>query len=48
LKYKIENQELFVPKDDKKITNVIIDYRELKEELDIIKNDNKIMRMQLE
>lgn len=29
LKEKIENSELFVPKDDKKITNVIIDNIEM-------------------
>lgn len=48
LKVKIENSELFVPKDDKKITNIIIDNIEMHSQLETLKSDNNIMRQQLE
>lgn len=44
LKEKIENSELFVPKDDKKITNVIIDNIEMHSQVETLKSDNNIMR----
>ena len=48
LKEKIENSELFVPKDDKKITNVIIENIEMHSQLEMLKSENSIMRQQLE
>ena len=44
LKEKIESQELFVPKEDRKVRNIIIENRELQEKLALIKQENKSMR----
>jgi hypothetical protein len=37
-----------VPKDDKKITNVIIENIEMHSQLEMLKSENSIMRQQLE
>ena len=44
LKEKIESQELFVPKEDRKVHNIIIENRELREQLELIKQENVRLR----
>jgi hypothetical protein len=44
LRKKIEAEELFVPKDERKITNVINQNREMKESVEILKKENHILR----
>ena len=39
---------MFVPKEDRKVRNIIIENRELQEQLDLIKQENTAMRQQLE
>ena len=48
LRTKIETQELFVPKDERKISNVVCSNKELQEQLDMLKQENITMRNQLE
>lgn len=39
---------MFVPKEDRKVRNIIIENRELQEQLELIKQENTAMRQQLE
>lgn len=48
LRIKIETQELFVPKDERKITSVVCKNQELDLELELLKQENITMRNQLE
>lgn len=48
LKEKIESQELFVPREDRKVHNIIIENRELQEKLELTKQENDRMRQKLE
>jgi hypothetical protein len=44
LRIKIETQELFVPKDERKITSVVCKNQELDLELELLKQENITMR----
>lgn len=48
LRIKIENQELCVPKDERKISNVVNENKELNEQVMMLKKENTTMRTQLE
>ena len=48
LREKIENQELFVPKDERKISNVVNLNSELNSQIQMLKQENKTMQLQLE
>lgn len=48
LRVKIETQELFVPKEERKISNVVHTNRELLQQLEMLKKENLTMRNQLE
>ena len=48
LREKIENQELFVPKDERLISNVVHANKDLSEQITILKQENVTMRNQLE
>ena len=48
LREKIESQELFVPKDERKLSNVIKVNNDLNEQISILKLDNQKMQNQLE
>ena len=48
LREKIENQELFVPKDERKISNVVKINNELNEQMGVLREENLKMRTQLE
>lgn len=44
LREKIEKQELFVPKDERKISNVVKHNMELQEQIELLRNENGTMR----
>ena len=44
LREKIEKQELFVPKDERKISNVVKHNIELQEQIELLRNENNTMR----
>lgn len=44
LREKIENQELFVPKDERKISNVVKINNELNEQMGVLRLENHKMR----
>ena len=48
LREKIESQELFVPKDERKLSNVIKVNNDLNDQISILKLDNQKMQNQLE
>jgi chromosome segregation ATPase len=48
LREKIESQELFVPKEERKITNLVHQNSEMQEQINFYKEENKKLQLQVE